>query len=306
MVAVSTPRTLADPSLIGVVGPTGAGKSRLSLRLAAKLPGEIIAADSRTVYRGLDIGTAKPTKSDRRQIPHHLLDIAGPGGDLNVARFQSLARTAWQDINDRHRWALLVGGSGLYVDSLLWGYQFQSKPVDQSQRQQLNQLSVEQLQQLIEQRNLTRPENWTNKRYLTRTLERGGLSLSPAKLADGVLVVGISPPPEVLKDNLSRRWDEMLTAGVVDEARWAWREYSPESEALKSNIYRSLRPYLLGQVPLEEAQADFLCRDWQLAKRQLTWWRRRSEIDWFADPEQLIDKVRLWAKNRKLNSNVQK
>ena len=299
MATAPPPRALTRrPSLIGVVGPTGAGKSRLSLRLAAELLGEIIAADSRTVYRGLDIGTAKPTKLDRQRIPHHLLDVVGPGESLNVARFQALAQAAWQDINNRHRWALLVGGSGLYVDSLLWGYQFQTKPIDQNQRQQLNQLSVGQLQQSIDQHGLVRPENWTNKRYLVRALERGELNQPPPKLAEGVLVVGINPSPEVLKDNLSRRWDEMLTAGVVDEAEWAWREYSLESEALKSNIYRSLHPYLLGQVPLEQARADFLRRDWQLAKRQLTWWRRRPEIDWFVDPEQLIDRVRLWIKNR--------
>ena len=305
MATAPSPGVLTNPSLIGVVGPTGAGKSRLSLRLAAELPGEIIAADSRTVYRGLDIGTAKPTKLDRRRVPHHLLDVVGPGESLNVARFQTLARVAWQDINNRRRWALLVGGSGLYVDSLLWGYQFQTKPIDQNQRQQLNQLSVSQLQQSIDQHGLARPENWTNKRYLVRTLERGKPGHPPPKLVEGVLVVGISPPSGVLKDNLSHRWDEMLTAGVVDEAEWAWRKYSSESEALKSNIYRSLRPYLLGQVPLEQARADFLRRDWQLAKRQLTWWRRRPEIDWFDDPEQLIDRVRLWVKNRKSDIGAQ-
>lgn len=297
--------TLNRPSLVGVVGPTGAGKSRLSLQLAAKLPGEIIAADSRTVYRGLDIGTAKPTESDRRRVPHHLLDIVGPGESLNVARFQSLAHKAWRDINDRHRWALLVGGSGLYVDSLLWGYHFRARAVDPAQRQQLNQLPVDRLQQMVDQRGLVRPENWSNKRYLVRVLERGDSNHPPPKLAEGVLVVGLNPPPESLRENLSRRWDEMLQAGVVDEAKWAWREYSPESEALKSNIYRSLKPYLLGEASLGQARDDFLRRDWQLARRQLTWWRRRPEINWFARPEPLIEQVMFWVKNRKLDLHAQ-
>lgn len=297
MAASQSPNSIANPSLIGVVGPTGAGKSRLSLRLAQDLPGEIIAADSRTVYRGLDIGTAKPTSSDRRRIPHHLLDVVGPGQSLNVAEFQVLAKAAREDINNRGLWALLVGGSGLYVDSLLWGYQFQSQPVDQEQRRALNELTVAQLQQLIDSRGLVRPENWTNRRYLVRTLERGEASHPPPRLVEGVLVVGINPPAETLKTNLSRRWEEMLAAGIIDEAKWAWQKYDSGCEALKSNIYRSLQPYLTGQVSLDQARDDFLRRDWGLAKRQLTWWRRRPEIKWFSDPEALVDQVKLWVKS---------
>lgn len=295
MASSSTATASKQPGLIGIVGPTGAGKSQLSLELASKLPGEIIAADSRTVYRGLDIGTAKPTKPDRQRVPHHLLDIVGPGQSLNVAQFQALATEAWRDINERQRWALLVGGSGLYVDSLLWQYQFQSQPVDPDQRQHLNQLSVSQLQRMIDRQGLARPENWSNKRYLVRTIERAGRQHPPPKLVPGVLVVGINPPAEALKANLKRRWGEMLEAGVVDEARWAWQEYPEDSEALKSNIYRSLKPHLSGQISLEQAGADFLRRDWQLARRQLAWWRRRAEIDWFADPRELVERVKSWA-----------
>ncbi len=270
-------------SLIGVVGPTGAGKSQLALTLATDLSGEIIAADSRTVYRGLTIGTAKPTAADCQRVRHHLLDVVGPEDSFSVAEFQRLAQSAWSDINRRGRYAVLAGGSGLYVDSLLWGYQFNDTPADPEKRQRLNQLSVRQLQRVVEQWGLPRPENWQNKRYLVRTLERERSDSSSPKLSSGVIVVGLNPPPATLKDSLQKRWEAMLVAGVVDEVKWAWQTYPSGSEALKGNIYQSLHPYLQGKTSLAEARTDFLRRDWQLARRQLTWWRRRPEIQWFAD-----------------------
>ena len=270
-------------SLIGVVGPTGAGKSQLALTLATDLSGEIIAADSRTVYRGLTIGTAKPTAVDCQRVRHHLLDVVGPEDSFSVAEFQRLSQSAWSDINRRGHYVVLAGGSGLYVDSLLWGYQFSDAPANLEKRQQLNRLSVGQLQRVVEQRGLPRPENWQNKRYLVRTLERERADSSPPKLKPGVIVVGLNPPPATLKDIQQQRWEAMLAAGVVDEAKWAWQTYPPGSEALKGNIYQSLRPYLQGKMSLAEARTDFLRRDWQLARRQLTWWRRRAEIQWFVD-----------------------
>ena len=283
MASTRVPQPNSRPPIVGLVGPTGAGKSQLALKLALKLPGEIIAADSRTVYRGLTIGTAKPTAADRCRVRHHLLDVVGPGDSFSVAQFQALGRTALAEIVRRGLSALVVGGSGLYVDSLLWGYQFTDGPPDQSQRRELGRLNISQLQQMIGQKGLTRPENWQNKRYLVRTLERDQSTSIPPQLLPGVAIVGLNLPQKVLRDNLQRRWESMLSAGVVNEARWAWQHYPPESEALKSNVYRSLQPHLTGQISLAEAGVDFLRRDWQLARRQLTWWRRRKEIKWFAD-----------------------
>ena len=167
-------------NLLAIVGQTASGKSALAFEIARKLPAEIIAADSKTIYKGLDIGTAKPSPAERQLVPHHLLDLVEPGEAFNVARFQHLARRAIAEIRNRGRLPVLVGGSGLYVDSVLLNYEFAGGRGAQPERQQLESLTVAELQIEISRRGLSMPRNKLNRRYLARTLERGQTEIAKA------------------------------------------------------------------------------------------------------------------------------
>src|SRR5680860_52655 len=159
-----------NSKIVCIVGPTGSGKSDIAMDMASKYNGEIICADSRTVYQGMDIGTAKPTADDRRLVIHHLLDEVSPDESFNASQFQRLATQAIGDIAGRGKLPMLVGGTGLYVDSVVYGFDFSNKP-DPQQRRQLQAMSVEQLQQIISDRGLPVPANDRNPRHLMRTIE---------------------------------------------------------------------------------------------------------------------------------------
>lgn len=156
--------------LIAIVGPTASGKTAMAIELAKRFDGEIICADSRTVYKGMDIGTAKPTFDEQATVPHHMLNLVEPNERYTVADFQQGVRKLIDDITARGKFAMLVGGSGLYVDSVIFDYEFGSDR-DPIQRARLNELSVAELQNICLENNITLPENSQNKRHLIRVVE---------------------------------------------------------------------------------------------------------------------------------------
>jgi tRNA dimethylallyltransferase len=170
--------------LVAIVGPTASGKSGLAMETARRFYGEIIAADSRTIYKGMDIGTAKPSKADQAEIPHWGLDLVEPGQGFSAQKFKVYANQKITDINLRGKLAILVGGTGLYMDSVLYDFQF-GPAADAEQRSALERLNVEQLQIIIEQKGLARPENIKNKRHLIRTIERRGQAGTKRALRPG-------------------------------------------------------------------------------------------------------------------------
>ena len=269
---------------MAIVGQTASGKSSLAMRVAQVIPSEIIAADSRTVYKGLDIGTAKPSIEDQQTTPHHLLDLVNPDQSFNVADFASQARQAITEINQRKKLPILVGGSGLYVDSILYEYSFGSEPNWQLRRN-LQKLTIEALQAEIIARNLPLPENKQNKRYLVRILEKGETSSQAKRWRDKTLAVGLSIEQTILEKRIKSRLEEMLERGLLDEARRVLEIYSGDCEALKSNIYAALKPYFAQEISLQAACTDFIKRDLALAKKQKTWFKRHAEIDWFDDSD---------------------
>lgn len=157
--------------LIVITGPTASGKSGLALELAEELNGEIICADSRTIYKGMDIGTAKPTLAEQKRVRHWLIDMVEPGERFTAADFQKHALTAIDDIRLRSKIPFLVGGSGLYIDAVILGFNFASD-ADTVRRTELEKMTIEQLQALITKQQLTMPENSKNKRYLIRCIEK--------------------------------------------------------------------------------------------------------------------------------------
>jgi tRNA dimethylallyltransferase len=266
-------------NLLAIVGPTASGKTALAIDIAKKHNGEIIAADSRTAYSLLDIGTAKPTLIERQKVPHWGLDLVGPGQKLSVADFKKYADNKIQDIQKRHRLPILVGGSGLYIDAVLYDFSF--APARPDLRQSLEGKTVAELQQEIIDRHFKMPQNHLNKRYLIRALERGEAPLAKKSLGSQALVVGLNPTKENLKKRIAQRAHKMLADGVIDEIKLAAMQYGWGSEAMTGGIYRAFRPFLAGTINQGQAIQNYIASDIRLAKKQMTWFKRNSDINWF-------------------------
>jgi tRNA dimethylallyltransferase len=274
---------VAKIKLLAIVGPTASGKTALAIAIAAKYNGEIIAADSRTVYRYLDIGAAKPSIAEQNGVKHWGLDLVGPGQKMSVADFKSYADLKIAEIQARNRLPIIVGGSGLYVDSVLYDFKF--APANELLRQNLSSLSIEQLQAEITSQQLPMPENYKNKRYLIRTIERGKNQMVKKPLSKGVVMVGINPDKDVLRRRIVDRLQQMIGSGVLSEIGLAVEKYGWESEAMTAGIYRAFKPYINGEITLEEALSCAIASDLRLAKKQSTWFKRNNDIQWFTTPE---------------------
>ncbi|HSE61717.1 MAG TPA: tRNA (adenosine(37)-N6)-dimethylallyltransferase MiaA [Candidatus Saccharimonadales bacterium] len=267
--------------LIVIVGPTASGKSDLAMTIAETYDGEIICADSRTVYGGMDIGTAKPTDGDRSKVQHHLLDIVTPGQPFTAADFKRLANEAIADIRARGKLPLLVGGTGLYIDAVIFDYDF-GAPADPERRAELLAKSIDELQQICRDSHIEIPYNMQNKRHLIRAIELGGLPKREAIMIDNTFVVGISTERDVLKERIKKRAYAMIKAGILDEVRRLGQAYGWDNEAMTGNIYRIFRGVVEGTKTEEEAIEEFIRSDMSLAKRQRTWFKRNPAIVWGA------------------------
>lgn len=270
--------TRAD-QLIVIVGPTASGKSELAMRIARRYNGEIICADSRTVYKGLDIGTAKPSKADQAEIPHHLLDIIEPEKTFSAAEFQRLANSAIDDSKKRQKMPLLVGGSGLFIDGVLFNFHFLEKPSVQL-RAQLEKKTNEELQEYCVSNNIELPENKYNKRHLIRTIERGGANKERGPLRRDAFIVGIRVEKEELQQRIHLRSNRVFAAGVVNEATYLASKFSWSAAGLSGNIYPIAKELVEGKISEPEAIKRNSMADWQLARRQLAWFKRNPYIEW--------------------------
>ena len=276
--------------LIALVGETASGKTALAIELAKRFNGEIICADSRTVYRGMNIGTAKPTIAEQDGIRHHLLDVVNPDDAFSVADFQRLTQRAIKDIASRGHVPFLVGGTGLYIDAILYDFTFRQAP-DPQERRRLQAMTVQELQTEIIERGLTMPENSQNPRHLTSVIETGGLQPSHKILRDNTLILGLSIDREVLKTKLIKRVDAMCEAGFVEEVRSLFATYHSDTPALQAPGYKAFKAYVDGTSSLEEAKEMFVRNDYQLAKRQRTWFKRNKSIHWVTKQAEAVDLV---------------
>lgn len=271
--------------VITIIGPTASGKTALAIRTALAVGGEIICADSRTVYRGLDIGTAKPSEDERAAVPHHLLDIVEPNQVFTAADFQRLATAAIADVRARGKVPFVVGGTGLYVDGLLYGYKF-GAAADPALRARLQAMSLEELHAYCKKYNIALPENTRNKRYVIRAIEQNGVNhqRERTKKFNGI-IVGLRSESQALRRKITQRAEIIFSSGVVEETAEVATRYGWGSEAMSGNIYPIIRDYLEGRVNLSEAKAAFITADTRLAKRQLTWFKRNPDIEWFDEGE---------------------
>lgn len=268
--------------LVVILGPTASGKTRLAIEVAKKFSGEIICADSRTVYRGMDIATAKPSSTEQSSVKHWALDIADVNERFTVSDFKEYADKKIDEIRKRGHVPFLVGGTGLYADAVMFDYEFGPK-VDEQLRTKLQHMSLQELYEYCNEYKINLPENFKNKRYVIRNIENQGIKKSSrSKLRYRSIVVGITTSKSSLVNNIHTRIEQQLENGVIDEAIELGKKYGWKHEAMKSNIYRIIKLYLNNEILFDDLKNKAETLDWRLAKRQLTWLRRNSFIQWMS------------------------
>ena len=296
---------VASP-VVFVVGPTAVGKTRLAVVLARRFGGEIINADSRQVYRRMDVGTGKPSPEERRQAPHHLLDVLDPDEDFGLATFLSLARAAMSEIKSRGRLPIVAGGAGQYIWALIEGWQTPEVAPDQAFRRRKEEEAERHgagfVYRQLQDANPARAARLDprNLRRVIRALEvlraeeaagpaagHGG-GASPGPL-ENTLIIGLTAPRERLYERIDARVDLMLDGGLEREAAaLAASGFSLGSGPLGSPGYRELGQYLAGEITLEEAVTRAKFQTHRMARRQYTWFKPGDErIRWLdcEDPD---------------------
>lgn len=276
-------------SIITIVGHTACGKSQVAMAVAAELNAEIICADSRTIYKGMDIGTAKPSDRDREKVPHHLLDIVEPCQNYTVAQFVADASAAITDIQARNKRAIIVGGSGMYVDALLYDYQFRSTTgIEQAY---VETLSESELTELAQKLYPQASSNYVlqNRRRVEQLLMRG-----PSNSADrstqklSTTIVGIVLNKDDLQIKIANRTHSMLNNGFVQEVEKLVNKYDHLALFDETIGYKQVLEFLEGGVSESDLAPSISIATRQYAKRQLTWFKRNKAIIWVDSPDKAI------------------
>ena len=291
----------AEPPLILIVGPTAVGKTALAVRLARAVGGEIVSADSRQVYRGLDIGTAKATPQEQAQVPHHLLDVVDPDQSLGLAQYQALAYAAVEDILQRGRIPFLVGGTGQYVMAVAEGWQVPRVPPDEALRRQLYaQAETEGAAALHARLRALDPVaagriDPRNVRRVVRALEvclRTGRPFSAQQQKSPppyrLLWIGLTLPRPRLYERIDARVERMLAAGLEEEVRGLVAAgYGFDLPAMSGVGYGQFAPYLAGEISLEEVARRIKRATRRFVRHQANWFRAGDpRIHWFqAEPD---------------------
>lgn len=277
--------------IIVILGPTASGKSALALKLTELYKGEIISADSRTIYKDMNIGTAKPSLQEQQHIKHFGLDLITPDQSYSAAEFKDYAQEAINSIHKRNHIPIVVGGTGLYIDGLVYDFDF-SPPADPALRTKLESLNLNELQLLATKKGID-PEqvSYANPRHLSRAIERGPAPKTHKKLPPNVLILGMQIDKEQLHERIKIRVDKMFKDGLVEEVQNLIKTYGSDAPGLLTPGYKAATEYLRGNCTLEEARERFVRNDKNLAKRQLTWFKRNQDIHWIASQEEAEQRV---------------
>jgi tRNA dimethylallyltransferase len=274
--------------LLVIVGETASGKSEAALGVARQCDGEIIGADSWTVYREFNIGTAKPSAEEFAEIPHHLFNIVDAPDGFNAALYKKLANEAIKDIQGRGKLPILVGGTGLYIDSVIFDYGFMP-PGDPEERERRNAKPIEDL--LVEAKaegvSLDNVDT-RNKRRIIRALETGGQQPKSAELREHTVVLGIAVPREDLRERVTKRVNTMLELGLEREVLELSNKYGWDAEPMKGIGYREWREYFEDTKTLAETRDRIISSTLKLAKRQRTWFKRNNSIQWLNNREDIV------------------
>ncbi|HHW92076.1 MAG TPA: tRNA (adenosine(37)-N6)-dimethylallyltransferase MiaA [Firmicutes bacterium] len=284
--------------LLVIVGPTAVGKTKTAIQVAHRLQGEVVSADSRQVYRYMNIGTAKPDWNEREGVPHHLIDIVDPDEEFSVADYQRLAQGVIKEIWKRNKLPILAGGTGFYINAVIDNYNFSSTAVNWEFRQRMQQLGEKYGGgYLLKKLRLADPVTAErlhphDLRRIIRALEVyefTGCPLSQWEREQDqdspylLHMVGLTMERASLYAVINERVEEMIARGLIDEVRVLLaRGYSPDLNSMQGLGYKEIIPYLEGKVSLKEAVEILQRNTRRFAKRQLTWFRRDRRINWYA------------------------
>ncbi len=275
--------------LVTILGPTASGKTLMAIHLAQKYNGEIVCADSRTIYKGMDIGTAKPSIEEQRAVKHHLLDICEPNKPFSSAEYKVLADKAIADIQKRDKLPLLVGGSGMYIDSILFDYKFRSK-LSKISVDKLSKYSIQKLQSLAHNKY---PKEYKeidvkNKRRLIQLIAKG-----PSKDDDrnneisSTLVLGIDLNKLKLKQNIEVRTKYILNQNFIQEVENLLSKYGKTDILKQTTGYAEVLDYIDGNIKnIDDLYIAIVNSTWQLSRKQMTWFRRNNSIVWVCSQEE--------------------
>lgn len=279
------------PTLLVIVGETASGKSALAMEIARKFRGEIISADSWQVYKKFDIGTAKPTQQERLQVRHHLIDVVEPEEGFSAPKFKELAKSAITQAQARSKLPILVGGTGLYIDSLIFDYNFLPR-ASESERKRLNGMSIDGLLSEARDKNINlQGIDLRNKRRLVRALESGGQKPAKSDFRPGTIIVGLLIDRQKLRQNVELRVKKMFGAGLPGEVEKLATDYGWDIEPMKGIGYKEFQDYFQGSQNLDEVRQRIISNTMNLAKKQRTWFKRNPSIQWFASPAEEYDYI---------------
>ena len=280
--------------VIAVVGATASGKTSYAIELAKKINGEIISADSRLVYKGMDIGTAKPTIDEMQEIPHYMIDVVEPEYNYSVGLYVKEAKKHITDIISRGKVPIVVGGTGLYFRVLLENYDLPDVKPDYELRKELSSYSYEELLEMLTKldEKAANSVEKNDKKKLIRYIEIIKLAGKPLDLVRGVKEkefnvewVGLNFPREILYDRINKRVDLMIEQGLIDETKKLLQKHGRISNITDRIGYREVLSYLDGELSLDEAKDKLKQNTRNYAKRQLTWFRKNEQINWNCYPD---------------------
>ena len=287
-----------------IVGPTAVGKTKMSIELAKQLNGEIISGDSMQIYRGMDIGTAKATMDERQGIPHHLIDEKNPDEPYSVAAFQQTVRAKMEEIKSRGKLPIIVGGTGLYIKSVLYDYEFagesESKEIDEAKYGHLSNEELHAKLAAVDEAG-AKDIHPNNRKRVIRALEiyeTSGVKKSEMiekqehKMIYDAYLIGLTDDRTVLYDRINKRVDVMYETGLVEEVKALFDEGIPaESQSIRAIGYKELYDYFKGFISLEESKELIKRNSRRYAKRQYTWFNNQMDVTWFKVDVQHFDKT---------------
>ena len=286
--------TISKPKVIAVVGPTASGKTGYAIELAKKTNGEIISADSRLVYKGFDIGTAKPSFEERQGIPHFMIDIVDPEVDYSAGLYAKDAQNIISDTLSRGKLPIIVGGTGLYFRLLLENYDVPNVEPDYELREELSKLTFEKLYSILAEIDKKRADEIevNDKKKIIRSIElakhlKKPLSEYKKEPLYDVEWIGMNYPRDVLYDRINRRVDMMVKDGLVEECKYLLEKHGRIKNLVCTIGYQEMIEYLDGKVSLEDAKEKLKQNTRNYAKRQLTWFRKNPSIKWNCEPLRL-------------------
>ena len=275
--------------LIVVLGPTASGKTKIAIKLAKDFNGEIISADSRQIYREMNIGTDKISPLETQGIPHYLIDIVNPDEEFTLAQYKELAIKTIREIQERKKLPFLVGGTGLYIQAITDNLEIPTVPPDAKLRSNLERIDQKKLVEMLKKLDPVGAKkiDLNNPRRIIRALEvclKTGQPFSSqtrkGKRLFKIIEIGLNPPREKLYQKIDQRVDWMIENGLINEVKSLLKKYPPNLPAFSGIGYQEIIQYLQGKITLEESIQQIKFHTHQYARRQITWFKKDQKIKW--------------------------